>query len=404
MKLPIKKDFLIFANNPDLIYLDSSATSQTPEAVIECMTRYYQEYRANTRRGQYTIGEKAEKAYEDARAQVAQFIGGNPREIIFTAGSTASANLLLYALENSKIFKQGDEIVTTIMEHHSLFVPLQKLAERKNLVLRVIPMDENFELNYTSAEKFITKKTKLLAFVGASNVTGTIHDMKRLCDMARKSGAYSLIDATQAIGHIPFDIKKTGCDFLFFSGHKMCGPTGIGVLYGRQEILEKLEPGYYGGGMIEEVTQKEVKFAPLPHKFEAGTPNIAGAIGLGAACEYLNAIGLEKIKDHLTSMIAYALPKLKAIKGVKLYCHHDPKKNIGIISFAVGVLHPHDIGEILSRRNIAIRGGHHCAMPLVTFMGISSLNRASFYLYTSKRDVNALVRGIREAQNFFDSI
>jgi cysteine desulfurase/selenocysteine lyase len=402
MKLPNKKDFLIFENNPDLTYLDSSSTSQTPEVVLFAMEDYYRHYRANSRRGQYPISAKTENKYETARAEVSAFIGSNSHEIIFTSGSTASANLIIYTIENSGIFKEGDEIVTTIMEHHSLFVPLQKLAKRKKLVLRIIPIKENFELDYGEAEKIITEKTKLVAFVGASNVTGTINDTVRLCEMAKNVGAYSLIDATQAVGHLPIDVKKIGCDFLFFSGHKMCGPVGIGVLYGRKELLEKMEPGVYGGGAIEEVSLDSVRFAPVPHKFEAGTPNIGGAIGLGVACQYLTEISVEAIQKHSEEIFGYTISKLKEISGVKLYCHPDPKKNIGVVSFSVEGVHPHDVGEILSRKNIAIRGGHHCAMPLLSAMKVSSLNRASFYLYTSKEDIDVLAQEILEAKKKFD--
>jgi cysteine desulfurase/selenocysteine lyase len=402
MKPQIKNDFPLFANNPELIFLDSSSTSQTPAPVLAAMEEYYRNYRANSRRGQYAISARAENTYESARTDVAAFINAGPREVIFTAGSTASANLAVYTLENSEIFKEGDEIVTTIMEHHSLFIPLQKLAKRKKLVLRIIPMTENLELDYDAAEKLITEKTKLVAFIGVSNVTGTINDMTRLCEMARKVGAYSLVDATQAVGHIPVDVKAIDCDFLFFAGHKMCGPIGIGALYGKQELLEKMEPGFYGGGTIEEVTLEDVRFAPVPHKFEAGTPNIGGAIGLGAACRYLTDIGVENVQEHSEEMAAYAISKLSALPRVKLYAMKDPKKNVGVVSFALDGIHPHDVGEILSRQHVATRGGHHCAQPLLKALGAPSLNRASFYIYTSTGDIDALVRGITEVEKTFD--
>jgi len=402
MKFPIKDDFPVFVNNPELVYLDSSSTSQTPETVIHAMDEYYRHYRANSRRGQYAISARAENTYESARTDVATFIGAESREIIFTAGSTASANLIVYTLENSEVFKEGDEIVTTIMEHHSLFIPLQKLAKRNKLILRIIPMKENLELDYDEAEKLINEKTKLVAFIGVSNVTGTINDMARLCEMARKVGAYSLVDATQAAGHMSIDVKKIGCDFLFFAGHKMCGPIGTGVLFGRQELLEKMEPGFYGGGTIEEVTLEEVRFAPVPHKFEAGTPNIGGAIGLGVACKYLTDIGMESIQEYCEEMTKYAVSKLSEVPKVKLFCVKDPKKNVGVVSFIVEGIHPHDVGEILSRLHIATRGGHHCAQPLLQSLGTPSLNRASFYLYTSKEDIDALVKGLTEVQKVFD--
>ncbi len=398
----LKLNFPLFKNNPELVYLDSSSTSQTPDGVLEAMDDYYRNYRANTRRGQYPISARAESIYESARKDVAAFIGADQSEIIFTGGATASANLAVYALENSGIFNEGDEIMTTIMEHHSLFIPLQKLAKRKKLVLRIIPINANFELDYEAAEKLASDKTKLVAFVGVSNVTGTINDMARLCALARKTNAYSLVDATQAAGHIPLDVKSIDCDLLFFSGHKMCGPVGIGALYGKKDVLEKLEPGFYGGGTIEEVTVESVRFAPIPHKFEAGTQNIAGAIGFAAACRYLAGIGMEAVRKHTEELTEYAITKLGRVPKVKLYCSKDVKKNAGVVSFTVEGIHPHDVGEILSRKNIATRGGHHCAEPLLNDLGVSSLNRASFYLYTSKEDIDALAEGLSDVQKVFD--
>jgi len=409
----IKKDFPQFkgkGTNPTsprlrgaskLVYLDNSATSQTPLSVIDAEVEYYKTYRANVSRGLYPLSEKASKAYDDARAKVAKFVGADTREIIFTASATASSNMIIYALENTGIFQEGDEIVTTIMEHHSILVPLQELAKRKKLKLRFVPMNEAKELDYTEAEKLITKKTKLVAFVGVSNVTGTINDMKRLCDLAKKVGAYSLIDATQAAGHISLDVKTIGCDLLFFSGHKMCGPTGIGVLYGRKELLEKLSPGFFGGGMVEEAFSEDTSFALVPAKFEAGTPNIAGAIGLGAACEYLEKIGMENIETHIRDLTEYALAELKKIQGLSLYSQLDPEKNIGVISFLIEGAHPHDTTEILARYGIATRAGHLCAQPLVKSMGTYAVVRASIYFYNSKEDIDALVLGIKEVQKVF---
>jgi len=352
-------------------------------------------------RGLYPLSEKASKAYDDARAKVAKFVGADTREIIFTASATASSNMIIYALENTGIFQEGDEIVTTIMEHHSVLVPLQELAKRKKLKLKFIPMTGARELDYAEAEKLITKKTKLVAFVGVSNVTGTINDMKRLCDMAKNVGAYSLVDATQAAGHISLDVKEIGCDLLFFSGHKMCGPTGIGVLYGKKELLEKLSPGFFGGGMVEEAFSEDTSFALVPAKFEAGTPNIAGAIGLGVACEYLEKICMENIEAHIRELTRYTLAELEKIQGLSLYSQLDPEKNIGVISFLVEGAHPHDTTEILARYGIATRAGHLCAQPLVKSMGVYAVVRASIYFYNSKEDIDALVLGIKEVQKVF---
>ena len=335
----IKKDFPIFSGDDGkkLVYLDNSATSQTPESVIEAEMEYYKTYRANVSRGLYPLSEKATKEYEDARAKVAKFIGADTRELIFTASATASSNMLIYAMENSDVFHEGDEIITTLMEHHSMLVPLQEVARRKKMILHSIPMTESFELDFSEAEKLITTKTKLVAFVGVSNVVGTINDMKRLSEMAKKVGAYSVIDATQAVGHIPVNVKTLGCDFLFFSGHKMCGPTGIGALYGRAELLKKLNPGFFGGGMVDQVVCGETSFAPAPAKFEAGTPNIAGAIGFGAACDYLEKIGIQEIENHIQEITEYAIEKLSEVAGLKFYSNIDAKKNVGVISFLIEI-------------------------------------------------------------------
>ena len=399
----IKKDFSLFQNEEqkDLVYLDNSATSQTPDCVVDAETEYYHSYRANVNRGLYPLSQRASKAYDEARAKVAKFINANEREVIFTANATASSNLLIYSLENSGTFQEGDEIVTTMMEHHSVLVPLQELAKRKKLRLRIIPMLAEKELDYNEAEKFITKKTKLVACVGVSNVTGTINNMKLLSDLARKVGAYSLVDATQAAGHIPLDVKEIGCDFLFFSGHKMCGPTGIGVLYGKKEILDKLTPGNFGGGMVEEVFEEEASYTLTPAKFEAGTPNIAGAIGLGVACEYLEKIGLENIANHIQEVTRYALVELGKVDGVTIYSQMNPEKNIGVISFLVEGAHPHDTSEILARHGVATRAGHHCAQPLVKSMGVYAVTRASIYFYNDKEDIDKLIAGILEVKKVF---
>ena len=395
----IKKDFPIFASK--LVYLDNSATSQTPGVVVRAESEYYETYRANVARGLYPLSVKATAMYDEARAKVAKFIGADTREIIFTASATASSNMLVYAMENSDIFHEGDEIVTTIMEHHSMLVPLQELAKRKKLKLKIIPMTAERELDYAMAEKLITKKTKLVAFVGVSNVTGTINEMKRLTELAKTVGAYSIIDATQAVGHIAVDVKAIGCDFLFFSGHKMCGPTGIGVLCGKKELLGKLHPGFFGGGMVEEVIENDTSFALVPTKFEAGTPNIAGAIGLGVACEYLEKIGIANIEKHVQELTRYAIVELAKIQGLTLYSELNAKKNVGVVSFLIEGVHPHDTSEILARYGIATRAGHHCAQPLVKAMQQFAVTRASFYFYTSKEDVDELIKGIGEVKKVF---
>jgi len=395
----IKKDFPVWSEHPKLAYLDSSATSQTPSSIIRAMDEYYAKYRANTRRGQYALSARADEAFEHARGEAANFLGANSREIIFTSGATAAMNMLLGMLENSGYFKEGDEIITTVMEHHSLLLPIERLAKRRGLAVRCIPMTGDFELDYEEAEKLAGERTKLIAFASVSNVTGTIHEAKRLSLLAREVGALSIADASQAVSHIPVDVRELGCDFLFFSGHKMCGPTGIGILYGREELLKKFEPGFYGGGMVEDVVlEGDSQWAEAPWKFEAGTPNIAGAIGLGAACEYLSRIGIENIEAHIRELTSYALQKLSGISGVKLFCEKNAEKNAGVISFSLSGTHPHDVAEILSRGDIAVRAGHHCALPLIKTFEVPALIRVSIYLYNTREDIDVLASGIEEAK------
>ena len=397
----IKKDFPLFESKPALAYLDSAATSQTPRLVIMAMDEYYQEYRANVHRGTYELSETATDTYEHARETVARFLSAAPEEIVFTSGSTLASNMLAYSLEATLDLKKGDEIVTTTMEHHSSLIPLQELASRRGLTLKHIPITSGYELDYEKARELITPKTKIISVILASNVLGTINDIKRLSALARECGAILIVDAAQGAGHLPINAPELGCDFLFFSGHKMCGPTGIGVLYGKKERLASLKPSLFGGGMVEEVDIHTSEFVQAPARFEAGTQNIAGAIGLAAAVEYLSRIGLEHIEHHVRDITRYALAELGSMKGVTLYSPADALKNTGSISFLVEGIHPHDVAEILSRDTIAVRSGHHCAQPLIKALGVTALVRASFYLYNSKEDVDKLVAGITKAQNIF---
>lgn len=414
----IKKDFPIFYEGKafvkNLVYLDNAATSQTPLVVLDAMNAYYTDFRANIHRGSYKAAEEASAAYEEARAKVARFIGADPREVIFTAGATASSNMLVAMLEHSQkrlnlfglkkvkpFLETGDEIVTTVMEHHASLIPLQELAKRQSLSTRYIGLTYGeLGLDYEMAEKLITPKTKIVSVMLASNVTGAVNDVARIAEMAHKVGALVICDATAAVGHMPVDVKKLGVDFLYFSGHKMCGPTGIGVLWGRGEILEKLEPGFYGGGSIEEVTLEGATYGDVPERFETGTPNIAGAIGLGTAVEYIENIGLENIQEHCVSLANEAVEQLEKISGVTVYATRDAQ-NVGIVSFVVAGVHPHDVADILGRDGVAVRAGHHCAMPLHTALGVPATLRASFYLYNTRADIEALVRGIKKAQELF---
>lgn len=415
----IKKDFPVLGRPGlprTLVYLDTAATSQTPQVVLDAMDAYYTSFRANVHRGSYEEGEMATAAYEDARAKVARFIGADLREIIFTAGATASSNMLVSMLEYSTqgspglpkedrdflgFLNPGNEIVTTVMEHHASMIPLQEFAKRNGLTINYIGLPYGgLGLDYGVAEKLITSKTKIVSVMLVSNVTGVVNDVARIAEMAHKVGALVICDGTAAVGHIPVDVQKLGVDFLYFSGHKMCGPTGVGVLWGRGELLEKLEPGVYGGGIVDEVTLEKATWRDVPLRFEAGTPNIAGVIGLGAAVEYLEKIGIENIHTHCASLANEAIKKLEEISGVTVYAARDTQ-NVGTVSFTIDGIHPHDIAEILGRDGVAIRAGHHCAMPLHTALGILATVRASFYFYNTHADIDALVAGVKKVQEIF---
>lgn len=397
----IKKDFPIFQNHPDISYLDSAASSQTPAAVISAMDDYYSKYRSNIHRGLYGLSEKATNVYEEAREEIASFLGAGKEEIIFTPGSTWSSNMLALSLEDSKILKEGGNIVTSVMEHHSSLIPVQKLSEKTGRELRFITINEEMALRQDEAEKIIDSKTALVSVSLASNVLGTMNDVKKIAELAGKNGALFMVDATSAVGHMPINVKDIGCDFLFFSGHKMLGPTGVGVLYGKKELLEKMEPAVFGGGMVSEVSRSGASWSELPNRFEPGTPNVSGVIGLAEAVRYLKNIGLKNIKEHTGKLVSLAIKELEAIPGVKILAEKNPEKNIGIVSFVLDGVHPHDVSEILGRGSVAVRGGHHCAMPLMKELGVKATNRASFYLYNEEKDIKALVDGVKKAKTIF---
>lgn len=396
----IKKDFPFFTAHPGFAYLDSAATSQTPQVVLDVMQEYYTSFRSNIHRGLYQMGEEASAAYEGARASVARFVEAKPEEIIFTSGATASSNMLVRMIEESGKVSAGDEIVVTVMEHHASLIPLQELARRKGLTLKSIPMTGEYTLDYTAAENLINEKTKIVTCVLASNVLGTINDVRRLADLAHKHGALMIVDATEAVGHIPVDVVALGADFLYFSGHKMLGPTGIGVLYGRKEHLEASLPSMFGGGIVEKVTGESATWTSSPKRFEAGTPNIAGAIGLGAAVKYLEQIGIENIHAHVRKLTAYALEKLAQTEGVHMFAA-PVEQNAGIISLVVDGVHPHDLAQVAGGEGVALRAGHHCAAPLMQALGVPATARASFYLYNDTSDVDVLVDVVKKAQVIF---
>ncbi len=391
----IRRDFPILK---DVIYLDNSATSLTPEQVIDSMNEYYKKYNSNVHRGIYSISQKATEEYELARKKVADFINASPEEIIFTKGTTESINLLAYSL--TKKLSSNEEIVLTEMEHHSNLVPWQQLAKEKKLTLKFIPVTEEGKLDMEAANKLITSKTKIVSVTHISNVLGTINDIKEIAKIAHKKNALFIIDGAQSVPHINIDVKDLDCDFLVFSGHKMLGPTGIGILYGKKDLLKNMEPFLYGGDMISEVTFESSKWNDLPWKFEAGTPNVAGVIGLGSAIDYMNQIGMENIREYEEYLTEYALEKLSKLNNIMIY---GPKNNRGsLISFNMDGVHPHDVATILDRSKIAIRGGHMCAMPLITnILNTQSVCRISLYFYNTTEEIDRFIDGIKKTKEIF---
>lgn len=387
----IKDNFPILKSG--MIYLDNSATTQKPTKVIEAVKEYYEQENANVHRGIYRLAQKATVLYEKAHETVAKFIGADFEEVIFTKGTTEGLNLLAYSLGRN--LKAGDEIVLTEMEHHSNIVPWQQVAKEKGAILKFIPITKEFGLDMEKAQEHITEKTKIVSVVHMSNVLGTINPVKELAEMAHKVDAVMIVDAAQSVPHLPINVKKLNCDFLVFSGHKMCAPTGIGVLYGRKELLKEMQPFLYGGDMIHEVSFDKSSWNDLPWKFEAGTPNMAGAAGLMAAVEYLQEIGIENIVAHGQELTKYALEKLSAIPGVTIIGPTSVENRGPVISFTIEGMHPHDVSEMLDKENIAVRGGFHCAMPLFSKLGLDGSIRASFYLYNTTEDIDRLVEAVK---------
>ncbi|OGZ05991.1 MAG: hypothetical protein A2942_04655 [Candidatus Lloydbacteria bacterium RIFCSPLOWO2_01_FULL_50_20] len=391
-------------------YLDSAATSLTPAKVIDAVDEYYRDYRANVHRALFSEAVTATDKYEEARRKAAQFIHAkSAEEIIITSGATESSNILVRTLEESGVLKEGGDptvmterasIVTTEMEHHSALVPLQQLAKRTKLELKYIPL-KDFGLDYAVAEKLITEKTALVSVILASNVTGTINDVEKIADMAHKVGAIVVVDATAAAGHVPLDVRKLDVDALYFSGHKMMAPTGVGILWVKKPLLEKLEPSSFGGHMISSVEKDGAEWAPIPERFEAGTKNIGGMIGLGAAIDHLEEVGVENIHEYVSEIASYAMTKLESIPGVSVLAEHDAKKNAGVVSFVCDFAHPHDVAEILARDRVAVRPGHHCAEVLHAALEVKATTRASFHLYNTKEDVDALVASLEKARAIF---
>jgi cysteine desulfurase/selenocysteine lyase len=399
----IRADFPILArevNGKPLVYLDSAATSQKPAVVIEAMDDYYRRYNANPHRGVYAISEEATAAYESARRRVAAFINApSPKELIFTRNTTEAINLVRYSWGRANI-KAGDRILLTEMEHHSNLVPWQLLAQEVGARLEFLCIDDDGLLLLEGLERKL-EGVKLLAITHQSNTLGTINPIKAIAAVARRAGALTLIDGAQAVPHMPVDVQDLGVDFYAFSGHKMCGPTGVGVLWARRALLEAMPPFLGGGDMIKRVKLTEASWNDLPWKFEAGTPSVAEGIGLGAAVDYLSQFGMDSVRAHERTLVDYAMEKLQDVPGITLYGPREPELHGGAISFTLPQIHPHDLATLIDREGIAVRAGHHCTQPLMDRLGVPATTRASFYLYNRPEEVDQLVSGIQKAQKVF---
>ena len=395
----IRKDFPILnrqVNGKPLVYMDNAATSQTPKQVIDCIVDYYSTYNANIHRGVHTLSQEATDKYEHARQKIQKhFNADKPQEIIFTSGTTHGINLVANGF--STFLSEGDEILVSAMEHHSNIVPWQMLCERTGAVLKVIPMNQSGELMMDKYEALLSESTKLVFCNHVSNALGTINPIKEIIDQAHAADAVVLVDGAQAAPHIKANVQELNVDFYVASAHKMCGPTGVGILYGKEEWLNKLPPYQGGGEMIAEVSFEKTTYADLPHKFEAGTPNICGGIVFGAAIDYMNAIGFDAIADYELELLQYATEKLLEIEGLKIYGSATEKT--AVISFNIEGLHPYDIGSILDKLGIAVRTGHHCAQPIMDFYKIPGTVRASFSFYNTKEEVDILVEGVNKAKS-----
>jgi len=402
----IKSDFPLFKrliNGKSIVYLDSTASSLKPQQVIEAINEYYTRYSVNIFRGVYDLSEEATVNYEEVRVKVAKFIGGkNENEIVFVRNATEAINLVMDSWGRQNI-KSGDEMVATVMEHHANFVTWQQLAQLKNAKIKYLDINEDGYLKLDELASFVTKKTKLFAVTYVSNVLGTINPLKKIILTVKKINPeiVVVIDGAQAVPHMKVDVSDLGCDFFAFSGHKMLGPTGIGILWGRYELLDKMVPYQFGGEMIKEVTLKKTRFQSPPYKFEAGTPHIAGVIGLGAAIDYLEKLDLKEVREHEKELVSYALQELGKDKDIKIYGPKNPEDKGGIIAFTIRGVHPHDAAQILNNDNICIRSGHHCAMPLHIRLNLNASCRASFYVYNTKEDTDKLIEGILKAKEVF---
>ncbi|MGR9633089.1 cysteine desulfurase SufS [Bacillus cereus] len=400
----IRKQFPILdqkVNGKQLVYFDSAATSQKPIQVIETLERYYKEYNSNVHRGVHTLGTKATDAYEGAREKVRKFINAKSmEEIIFTRGTTTALNTVAasYGLEN---VKEGDEIVISYMEHHSNIIPWQQVAKKTGATLKYLPLQPDGTISIEDARQTITTNTKIVSIMYVSNVLGTINPVKEIGAIAHENGAIMVVDGAQSTPHMKVDVQDLNCDFYALSAHKMCGPTGIGVLYGKKELLNNMEPIEFGGEMIDFVDLQESTWKELPWKFEAGTPIIGNAIGLGAAIDFLEEIGLHNIEKHEHELAQYALERLSEVDGVTIY---GPKHRAGLVTFNIEDVHPHDVATVLDVEGIAVRAGHHCAQPLMKWLKASSTARASFYLYNTKEEIDTFVESLIKTKEYFTNV
>jgi cysteine desulfurase/selenocysteine lyase len=393
----IKKDFPIF-NNSDLVYLDNAATTHKPQSVLDAVDRLYTEANANVHRALYSLGSESTERFENSRTKVADFINSNSaKEIIFTSGTTESINLLARSLGNT--LKPGDEILISEMEHHSNIVPWQLAAQRSGATLNYIPITETGELDLSDPDLYFKPNTKIVSLTHISNVLGTINPVKNLAEMAHEMGALFIVDGAQGVPHLQVNVQDLGCDFYAFSGHKMLGPTGIGALWGKTELLNEMDPFMGGGEMIETVTMESSTWNEIPYKFEAGTPNFAQAVGLGAAVDYLKTIGMSTIAEHEKTLTAYALNKINQIEGIRI--HGSADERAGVISFNVDGIHPHDLAQFLNEDNIALRVGHHCAQPLLSTLGETATARLSFYIYNDQSDVDKFYNSLTNIRKYF---
>lgn len=400
----LRADFPILdrlVNGKRLAYLDSGATTQKPIQVIDAVSDYYRNTNSNVHRGAHTLADEATTAYEGARGKIARFIGAaSSDEVIFTRGTTSAINLIAYGWGLNRLVA-GDRIVLTVMEHHANVVPWQIIAKHTGAELVYLDLDDDYRVDLSSLDKIMDERVKIVSVSGMSNVTGTIGPVAELVDAAHKVGAIVIVDAAQSVPHLPTDVSAMGADFVAFSGHKMLGPTGIGALWGRREVLEAMEPAEGGGEMITDVRLYESKWAPIPHKFEAGTPPIAQAVGFGAAIDYLDKLGMAEVRRHEIEITEYALDRLADIPDLTIVGSKDLSVRGGTVSFVLGDVHPHDVATILDQEGVAVRAGHHCAKPLMRYLNVPATARASFYVYTTREDIDQLVTGLHRARQLF---